>query len=120
MIEALWVFGALAVLVVGGTASITLPPHYLIIGGLSAVAFGSGGGIPAGVYYHVLLRRLLLLQGPLPERWWLHPVQLHDRLNAAERRTFMPWFYVGGAGFVLIILGSISIGLGLLRFNVVE
>lgn len=117
MIEALWVFGTLVLLVAGGTASITLPPTFLIVGGLGAIALGSVGGIPAGLYYHVLLRRLLLQKGPLPERWWLRPVQHHALLSDRERRSFMPWFYVGGVGFVLILAGAVVVGLGLLRYE---
>jgi len=120
MIETLLVFCTLAVLVVGGTASITLPPQYLIIAGLGALALGSIVGIPAGVYYHVVLRRLLLTHGPLPERWWLHPVQLHDDLDTDERGRFMPWFYVGGVGFVLTIVGALTAILGFIRFNAMQ
>ncbi len=117
MIEALWVFGTLALLIAGGTASVALPPHWLIVGGFAAMGIGAGVGVPAGIYYHVVLRRQLLRHGPLPERWWLHPVRLHDRLSAIERRAFMPWFFIGGAGFVLIIAGAATMGLGLLRFE---
>jgi hypothetical protein len=107
----------LAILVVGGTATIALPPETLIAGGLGAIALGTLVGVPAGIYYHVLLRRLLVQQGALPERWWLHPVRLHDVLTAKQRSIFMPWFYVGGAGFMLIIAASISVALGLLRYE---
>ena len=117
MIEALWVLGTLVVLVVGGTATVVLPPETLIVGGLIAIGVGTVVGVPAGFYYHVLLRRLLLQRGPLPERWWLHPVKLHDDLTHSERATFMPWFYAGGGGFVLIIAASISVALGLLRYK---
>lgn len=117
MVEALWVFGTLVLLVAGGTASITLPPTFLIAGGLGAMALGCVGGIPAGIYYHVLLRRLLLRRGALPERWWLHPVQHHDLLSETQQRSFMPWFYVGGAGFALILTGAATVGLGLLRYE---
>lgn len=117
MIETLLVLCTLAALVVGGTASITLPAHYLILGGIGALALGAVVGIPAGIYYHVVLRRLLLMHGPLPERWWLHPVQLHETLSDDEQRRFMPWFYVGGTGFVLTIVGAITAILGFLRFN---
>lgn len=117
MIEALWVLGVLVVLIGGGTASVTLPPEWLMVGGAVAVAVGSLVGVPAGAYYHVVLRRQLLHYGALPERWWLHPVRLHDTLTPQERRTFMPWFFIGGAGFVLILAGAASVGLGLLRFD---
>jgi hypothetical protein len=118
MIEALWVFGAVALLVAAGTASVVLPPEWLIFGGMIAMAVGSVFGFPTGFYYHVRLRRELLRIGALPERWWLHPVRHHDLLEADALRRVTPWFYVGGAGFVLILAGAASVGLGLLRFDV--
>ena len=60
------------------------------------------------------LYRTLRARGPLPERWWLHPVPLHDRLEDAERRAVLRWFLIGGLGF-----GVIVIGCGLIAFGVV-
>lgn len=117
MTEALLVFGTLVLLIAGGTATVVLPPYWLMGAGFAAVATGTIVGIPAGIYYHVVLRRQLLRHGPLPARWWLQPVRLHDTLSPSERRSFMPWFFVGGAGFVLIIAGAATMGLGLLRYQ---
>lgn len=118
MIEALWVFGVLTVLIVGGTLSVAVTAEWLMAAGLSAIAIGLGVGIPGGIYYHVLLRRALLRSGALPQRWWLHPTRLHESLPKLERRSFMPWFLVGAAGWCLIILGAAIFGLGLMRYDV--
>lgn len=118
MIEALWVFGVLTVLVVGGTLSVAVTAEWLMAAGLSAIAIGLVVGIPGGIYYHVQLRRALLRAAALPERWWLHPTRLHESLPAHERRTFMPWFLVGAAGWGLIILGAAIFALGLMRYEV--
>ncbi len=63
-------------------------------------------GLPAGFYYHVALYRCLAGKGVLPRRWWWSPVRYHKHLSAHERTRVMPWFFAGGAGFVLILIGS--------------
>lgn len=118
MIEALWVFGVLTLLIGGGTLSVAMPPEWLMGAGLAAIATGLVVSIPGGAYYHVLLRRALLRVGTLPQRWWLHPTRLHASLPKHERRTFMPWFVVGAAGWCLIILGAAVFALGLMRYDV--
>ena len=75
--------------------------------GLVLLALGGSVGIPASVLYHVQLRRRLLSRRALPPRWWLSPVPLHERLRDTERRTVMPWFYVGAASFVFMVLGGL-------------
>ena len=36
-----------------------------------------------------------------------NPIRFHHLLVPAARRGFLPWFYVGGAGFVVVVLGLV-------------
>jgi len=62
----------------------------------------------------VKLRACLRRAGELPQRWWLQPVALHERLADEERPGVMFWFTVGGAGFGLTMLGCVAVGAGVL------
>ncbi|HUK55549.1 MAG TPA: hypothetical protein VLY20_02715 [Nitrospiria bacterium] len=75
--------------------------------GLLVLAAGIIEGIPAGLYYHVVLYRLLHPRGQLPSGWWISPVQYHVYLTAEETRRVRRWFFLGGFGFLLCILGGI-------------
>ena len=79
--------------------------HLLFLAGAVAVLLGLGAGIPAGLAYHLLLFRALSTSGDLPPRWWWHPTRLHERLSDAGRRSVMPWFRAGAAGFLLAVAG---------------
>lgn len=68
-------------------------------------------GVPAGFVYHVQLRRRLLARGLLRPRWWWSPVREHVRLPDEDLSRVLPWFYAGGAGFLLTAVGCV---LGLL------
>lgn len=118
MIEAFWVLVAVCLLIALSTLALVLSTEAFVVGGLVAAGLGLVVGLPAGFVYHVVLRRRLLERGALPERWWVSPVRHHADLDAGERRTFLPWFYVGGAGFVLILVGAASLAYGLLREHV--
>ena len=75
------------------------------------------GGAPLGELferYHVALYRTLRPRGPLPARWWLHPVPLHEKLRREERGAVLRWFWIGGLGFGVVVLGCLLIVLGLL------
>ena len=77
----------------------------LFVCGAGAVALGLAAGIPAGIAYHLALRRALAAHGNVPRRWWWHPTRLHGSLPAARLRPVMPWFRAGAAGFVLALGG---------------
>jgi len=70
-------------------------------------------GIPTGLYYHVVLYRLLHPRGRLPPGWWIAPAQYHVHLSDAEGRRVRRWFFLGGLGFLLCILGGILALFGL-------
>lgn len=69
------------------------------------VLLGLGIGVPYGVRYHLVLRRLLEQQGKLPKRWFVHPTQYHRLLDEHGREQIRSPFRFGAAGFVLILVG---------------
>jgi hypothetical protein len=69
-------------------------------------------GVATGFWYHVALARALAPSNALTPGWWLRPVPLHPRLDAASRRRVMPWFYAGAVGFVVTVVGLVVIALG--------
>lgn len=77
----------------------------ILVAGVTTVAVGMLIGVPTGAWYHVKLHAALADRGELEPGWWLRPTAFHARLRAHERARVMPWFYAGGAGFGLTILG---------------
>ena len=74
---------------------------------------GLAFGVGTGLWYHIALARALSPMKALTPRWWLRPVPLHQRLDAAGRLRVMPWFYAGAAGFVVTAVGMALITLAL-------
>jgi hypothetical protein len=115
VLEVLIVAGVIVAVVL--VAAVPWPT--LLVTGLVTTAVGLVVGVTTGFWYHVALGRAILASGTLPPRWWWHPVSLHDRLQPADRRGVMPWFYVGAAGFFLTVVGialtAISMGIAMLR-----
>lgn len=116
VIEALIVGLIFILLIVSGLAVLYLPWHLLLVSGFIGIAIGLAVGMPAGFYYHLLLRRLLLKYPPLPERWWLHPTRFHHRLKRTEARAIFIFFYLGATGFLLIVAGAFIAMLGVVEF----
>ena len=114
MLEALLVFGVLAILILAGILTLIVNWATLIIAGAVLVAIGTVVGVPAGFWYHVRLYAHLAPRGELPARWWVSPVQHHEKLLDGERPDVLRWFYVGGAGFMVILLGCVVVALGVL------
>ena len=94
-----------AMLLAGLVIVVVLPWTSLLLAGLWTTAFGLVFGVATGAWYHVALGRALGRTQALPPRWWLRPVPLHDRLGARDRRRVLPWFYAGGVGFVVTMVG---------------
>ncbi|MDD5306856.1 MAG: hypothetical protein PHU25_05995 [Deltaproteobacteria bacterium] len=113
MREILLALVLVAILSITGAAS-ALSWIQLLVAGFALVIAGHVIGIPAGVVYHVKLRRAARAKGGLPRGWIWRPMSLHDRLDAPDRRRILPWFYVGAAGFALIVLGFVLLGTGML------
>jgi len=106
-----------AVVVVAGVGALALlallAPHVpvepVLMAGAICTAFGLLIGVPTGLWYHVKLRAALLGVDLLPDRWWVHPVSLHGDIPEPQRRGVLLWFYIGGAGFVITILGCLAV-----------
>ncbi|MGH7313362.1 MAG: hypothetical protein ACREJV_09320, partial [Candidatus Rokuibacteriota bacterium] len=92
-------------LVVGVVAAAIVAWTSLLIAGVLVTGAGLLFGLPAALWYHIALAKALIAAKALTPRWWLRPVSLHERLDEAGRRRVMPWFYAGGAGFVVTVVG---------------
>lgn len=114
MIEAILVFAAVAILSALGIVGPSLDPQQVLVAGAGITILGLLEGVPTGVWYHVALYRTLRVRGPLPERWWVHPVALHPSLRPEERPGVLRWFVAGGIGFVLVVIGCGTVILGVL------
>jgi hypothetical protein len=104
MIETLLVLGG--VIALGGMAllALSVPPLTLAYVCLGMLAAGFMLGLPAGFYYHLLLRRELLRVGELPRGWYVRPFQHHERLDDEALARLRPWWSLGGFGFLLIVI----------------
>jgi hypothetical protein len=100
-------------LVLGVVLVAVTPWVSLLIAGAAVTAVGLAFGVATGFWYHVALARALSPMNALTPRWWLKPVPLHERLDAAGRQRVLPWFYLGAAGFVVTIAGMALIALGI-------
>lgn len=114
MIEALLVFASVLGLAVAGLLGTFVPVEGLLYWGGVLTGVGLLIGVPTGFWYHVALYRTLRPRGPVPARWWLHPVPLHARLEEHERRGVLRWFVAGGLGFCVVVIGFGVTLLGLL------
>ncbi len=74
-------------------ALVLIPIGVAVFGGAALVVLGLGVGIPAGVAYHIQLRRLLSDKGALDRYWWVNPTRRHKHLDPAEMKSFAGPFY---------------------------
>jgi hypothetical protein len=114
VIEVLLVIGAVGSLACVAVLGSLVPPDTLLYAGGVIASVGLAAGVPTGFWYHVSLYRALRARGPLPARWWLHPVPLHSRLREDERSGVLRWFVLGGIGFGVVVIGCGTVVLGLL------
>jgi hypothetical protein len=114
MVELLLVLCALLAVGLVGLLTTLLTPGLMTELGLWTLMVGLMTGIPAGLWYHVLLYRALARKMSLPSNWWISPVQYHARLDQRELSRLQPWFTIGGIGFVLSLSGSLATMAGLL------
>jgi hypothetical protein len=99
-------------LVVGVVSVAVVPWSWLLVAGAVTTGAGLAFGVATGLWYHIALARALLAVRALTPRWWLRPVPLHERLDAAGRQRVMPWFYAGAAGFAVTVAGMALVALG--------
>jgi hypothetical protein len=115
MVEALLVLGFVAAIAGGALLFSAFAADVLFLGGLWIVAAGFAFGIPTGFWYHVELRRVLLRNGALPPRWWLHPTHLHGAIPAEAWWGVMGWCYAGALGWLVSFGGCCVVGLGAVK-----
>ena len=108
------VFGLVGLLAAAGLLAPVLPVELVLTAGALCSAAGLLVGIPTGLWYHVELHACLRRHGELPAHWWVHPVALHPLIPETCRGRVMAWFYVGGLGFLITVLGCGIVVLGIL------
>jgi len=103
-------------LVIGVTALFALVSWWVLFGaGIALIGFGMALGVPTGFWFHVVLYRVMRERGLVVKRWWLRPVGIYESLAKEDRRRVAPWMYLGGAGFVLALVGCALFAVGALR-----
>jgi hypothetical protein len=104
MVETLIVLGGVLALAGMALLALSVPPLTLAYVCVGMLAAGFMIGLPAGFYYHLLLRRELLKLGALPRNWYVRPFEHHELLEDDALARLRPWWSVGGFGFLLIVL----------------
>ena len=98
----------LSIVVVASLAMLTVLPRVVSMGGLLAVgALCVGVGLVLGLYYHLRLFRGLHRVGASTERWWVDPRPLQQALPEREQQVLTRLFWIGGAGFLLTMVGCV-------------
>ncbi len=90
-------------------AAAVVPWGTSVVASVAICAVGFGLGLPAALVYHVRLWQALRRHGPVPRRWIWDPIAHHERLDALDRDRVLPWFFAGGAAFVVVCLGIVWI-----------
>lgn len=102
----LWIaLAPLLCLLLLAVLALVVPLAALTYSALALVCAGFVVGVPAGLTYHVLLRRELAARGPLPAGWYWKPQTYHAQLDPHATRRLMPWFLAGALGFAAILFG---------------
>ena len=114
MLELTLVLSAVVAVGLIGVVSSLVTPGLIAGIGLGVLFLGLLLGLPTGFWYHVALYRFVSARMPVPRAWWLSPSNLHRHLTEAERRRIRPWYLIGGAGFVLSVVGGLAAIAGLL------
>ena len=102
----------LSIGVVASLAMLTVLPRVVSMGGLIAtgavcIVLGLVFGLPVALYYHLRLFRGLHSLGASTHRWWVDPRPLQRALPEQEQRLLTRLFWVGGAGFLLTMVGCV-------------
>ena len=110
----LFIVGAIVVFLVmlGVIPLIDLEPAVSL--GTTLLVVGFGIGLPASSVYHVLLRNALTRRQALSKGWYWDPMRYHHLVPPGPRRVIERWFFAGGAGFVILVLGVVIIVISML------
>ena len=114
MLEISLVIVGISLLLILGSLNHLIPSVLFTQVGLWLLVLGLIEGIPTGLYYHLLLYRILGPRGKLPPMWWISPQQYHVYLDEKEYRLIRRWFLLGGIGFLFSVIGGMMVFLGLI------
>jgi len=114
MIEILLVLSTVVAVGALGLMTTMLTPRLMTELGFWMLMVGLMTGVPAGLWYHVVLYRALAHRMTVPPRWWITPVALHPQLAQEDLARVRPWFRLGGIGFALSLAGGLAAMAGLL------
>ena len=114
MLELALVLTAVVALGSIGIVAALLTPGLIAGIGLGVLLLGLLVGLPTGFWYHVILYRFVSARMPVPRAWWVSPSSLHTHLTGPERSRIRPWYLIGGAGFILSVVGGLVAMAGLL------
>ena|SRR5205085_12664411 len=114
MLEITLLLGALALIGSIGYLATVVTPDLVLTIGIVLLVGGLLEGVPTGLWYHVVLRRMIAAKGPVPPRWWLNPSKLHPALTAEEHRRVRFWFALGGLGYLIAVAGGVAAIVGML------
>ena len=92
----------------------TLSIGTLVGGALGLFAIGFGIGLPAAAAYHHRLRKVMRARGVEDNDWLWNPVSLNKTLSPSERRYVLPIFFVGGFGFLVVLVGILVLSAAVL------
>ena len=84
--------------------------------GWRSISIGMFVGVPTSVVYHLGIYLALSRRGPIPRGWLWRPLGLNAALSSRERLWIVPWAYVGGLGFVIVVLGIDLVGVAMGSF----
>lgn len=114
MIEILLVVSSVLVVAALGLVTTILTPRLMTELGFWMLTVGLMTGVPAGLWYHVVLYRALAHRMTVPPKWWIAPVALHPQVAQEDMARITPWFRLGGIGFALSLAGGLAAMAGLL------
>jgi hypothetical protein len=98
---AIGIIGVLALI----SGAMLLPWSSLYLAAWVVIIVGMSVGVPTGFAYHIVLYKQLKMMGEVPRGWYWRPTTYNSRLDSRGRARVLPWFYVGGAGFILVAIG---------------
>jgi hypothetical protein len=114
MLETALVLAAIGAIGVAGALPAMAVPSLVTLAGIGLLGIGLAVGLPAGLWYHVILYRFVSPKIRVPRAWWLSPLALHRHLTDAERHSIALWYRIGGLGFALSVAGGLAAIGGLL------
>lgn len=79
------------------------------------IAVGLVTGVPTGFVYHVQLYKALRRKNKLAKGWIWKPFEHHEHLDRGDKLAVMPWAYVGGLGFFIIVIGQVLVAAAIIN-----